>query len=86
MARYLLTILSLAGNAPETCYTKYGATCLKSKSCHEMALRIVLQCVEAHANRYGRYVRPLLSLSVDFYCRIFVSVHTSQRECKRTTR
>lgn len=46
----------LAGNSPETCYAKYGAVSLKSKSCHEMALRIVLQCIEAHANRYGRYI------------------------------
>ena len=29
----------LCGNSPETCYTKYGAIALKSKSCHEMALR-----------------------------------------------
>lgn len=26
----------LAGNSPETCYTKYGAVSLKSKACHEM--------------------------------------------------
>lgn len=29
----------LAGNTPETCYLKYGAVSLKSKSCHEMASR-----------------------------------------------
>ena len=46
----------LCGNASETCYTKYGAISLKSKACHEMALRIVLQCIESHANRYGRYI------------------------------
>lgn len=75
----------LAGNSPETCYTKYGAISLKSKSCHEMALRIVLQCIEAHANRYGRYIVPLLSLSIDFYVRIFVRVYSSQKQCKKTT-
>lgn len=26
----------LAGNSPETCYTKYGAISLKTKCCHEM--------------------------------------------------
>ncbi len=50
-----------------------------------MALRIVLQCVESHANRYGRYIEPMLSLSIDFYCRVFVRVRSGQRECKRTT-
>lgn len=26
----------LAGNCPETCYSKYGAVSLKGKFCHEM--------------------------------------------------
>ena len=50
-----------------------------------MALRIVLQCIESHANRYGRYIIPVLSLSIDFYVRIFVRVFSSQKHCKRTT-
>ena len=41
----------LCGNSPETCYTKYGAIALKTKSCHEFAVRILLQCLESHANR-----------------------------------
>ncbi|TRY63562.1 hypothetical protein TCAL_08696 [Tigriopus californicus] len=75
----------LCGNATETCYTKYGAISLKAKSCHEIALRIVIACVESHANRYGRYIEPILSLSIDFYCRIFFRINTSQAMCKRTT-
>ncbi|XP_067006234.1 tRNA (guanine(26)-N(2))-dimethyltransferase isoform X2 [Anabrus simplex] len=75
----------LAGNSPETCYTKYGAVSLRTKSCHEMALRITLKCIESHANRYGRYIVPLLSLSADFYVRVFVRIHTSPVTCKQTT-
>ncbi|XP_026481589.1 probable tRNA (guanine(26)-N(2))-dimethyltransferase [Ctenocephalides felis] len=75
----------LAGNAPETCYTKYGAVSLHTKSCHEMALRILLQCIEGHSNRYGRHIVPLLSVSIDFYIRVFVRVYTSPKECKKTT-
>merc|ERR550519_1174049 len=75
----------LCGNSPETCYTKYGAIPLKSRSCHEFAVRILLQCLESHANRYGRYIEPLLSLSIDFYCRVFVRVYTGQAVCKQTT-
>eukprot|EP00092_Neocalanus_flemingeri_P027579 GFUD01029921.1.p1 GENE.GFUD01029921.1~~GFUD01029921.1.p1 ORF type:complete len:578 (+),score=169.81 GFUD01029921.1:53-1735(+) len=75
----------LCGNSPETCYTKYGAIALKTRSCHEFAVRILLQCLESHANRYGRYIEPLLSLSIDFYCRVFVRVQTGQAVCKQST-
>ncbi|CAH0564277.1 unnamed protein product [Brassicogethes aeneus] len=75
----------LAGNSPETCYSKYGAISLKSKYCHEMSLRILLQCIESHANRYGRYIVPLLSLSADFYVRVFVKVFSGAHKCKFST-
>ncbi|XP_050311091.1 probable tRNA (guanine(26)-N(2))-dimethyltransferase isoform X2 [Anthonomus grandis grandis] len=74
----------LAGNCPETCYSKYGAISLRMKCCHEMALRILLQCIEAHANRYGRYIEPVLSLSADFYIRVFVRVYSGAQKCKFT--
>ena len=41
--------------------------------------------VESQANRYGRYIVPLLSMSIDFYVRVFVRVYTSQKVCKSTT-
>lgn len=75
----------LAGNTPESCYLKYGTMPLKSKACHEMALRILLKCIESHANLYGRYIQPLLSVSVDFYIRVFVRVFTNPQECKKST-
>ena len=55
-SRFFLSL----GNASETCYTKYGAISLKSKCCHEIGLRIVLQCIEANANKYGRYTVSFL--------------------------
>lgn len=75
----------LAGNVPETCYYKYGATSIKSKSCHEIALRILLQCIASYAGHYGRYIVPLLSVSVDFYIRVFVKVFTSHDKCKENS-
>ncbi|XP_015179469.1 PREDICTED: probable tRNA (guanine(26)-N(2))-dimethyltransferase [Polistes dominula] len=72
----------LAGNTPETCYVKYGAISLKTKACHEMALRILLQQIASHAGRHGRYIVPLLSVSADFYIRVFVKVIGSQLKCK----
>lgn len=64
---------------------KYGSVPLKSKACHEIALRILLRCIESHANRYGRYIVPLLSLSIDFYARLFVRVYTGQFQCKESS-
>ncbi|XP_060521573.1 tRNA (guanine(26)-N(2))-dimethyltransferase isoform X2 [Cylas formicarius] len=74
----------LAGNSPETCYSKYGSVSLRIKSCHEMAVRILLRCIESHANRYSRYIVPLLSLSADFYIRVFVRVYSGAQKCKHT--
>ena len=42
-----------------------------------MALRIVLASIEQHAARYKRHIVPVLSLSIDFYVRVFVRVYTS---------
>lgn len=75
----------LCGNTPETCFIKYGAVSLKTRACHEQALRILLRCIEQHANLYGRYITPLLSISVDFYIRVFVTINTSQHECKMSS-
>jgi tRNA (guanine26-N2/guanine27-N2)-dimethyltransferase len=74
----------LCGNHSETCYAKYGSVSLKAKYCHEMALRIILASLDGCANRYRRYIHPLLSCSVDFYCRVFVTVYTSPAEVKRS--
>ncbi|XP_065729333.1 tRNA (guanine(26)-N(2))-dimethyltransferase isoform X3 [Phocoena phocoena] len=76
----------LAGNSGETCYSKYGAMALKSRACHEMALRIVLHSLDLHANCYQRFVVPLLSISADFYVRIFVRVFTGQAKVKASAR
>ncbi|XP_047317155.1 probable tRNA (guanine(26)-N(2))-dimethyltransferase 2 [Impatiens glandulifera] len=74
----------LCGNSGEVCYSKYGAYPLKGKYCHEMALRILLACIESHANRYKRYIVPVLSVMMDFYVRVFVRVYTSANAMKNT--
>lgn len=48
------------------------------------ALRMLLKFIAASAARYGRYIHPLVSISVDFYVRIFVQVFTGKKECKAT--
>lgn len=74
----------LAGNTPEACFVKYGSVPIRTKACHELALRILLNTIETAATRYGRYIQPVLSMSVDFYVRIFVQVFTSRLECKKS--
>ena len=74
----------LAAAYPEKCHANYGSYPLKAKYCHEAALRIVLSCMEGHANRHRRYIRPLLAVHINFYVRLFVRVYTSPAEVKRS--
>ncbi|GMS80735.1 hypothetical protein PENTCL1PPCAC_2910, partial [Pristionchus entomophagus] len=73
---------TLCGNTPEACFNKYDSIPIRTKACHEMALRILLRSMDAHANRYTRYIEPLLAISIDFYIRVFVRVHTGARQAK----
>jgi tRNA (guanine26-N2/guanine27-N2)-dimethyltransferase len=75
----------LCGAQSEACFSKYGSTSLKGQSyCHEYGLRVVLATLETHCNRYGKYIEPLASFSIDFYCRIFVRVHSGRAPLKLT--
>ncbi|ORY73655.1 S-adenosyl-L-methionine-dependent methyltransferase, partial [Leucosporidium creatinivorum] len=73
----------LAGhNYPEKCFTHYGGVCVNAEYSHEVALRLVLNSLATTAARYGRHIEPLLSLSIDFYVRLFIRVSTSPKEVK----
>lgn len=50
------------------------------------SLRLVLNAIATAAARYGRSITPLLSLSIDFYVRLFVRVRTSPIEVKNLAR
>ncbi|KAF8121957.1 N2,N2-dimethylguanosine tRNA methyltransferase, partial [Boletus edulis] len=70
-------------NYSEKCFSNYGGMPVKAEFTHEAALRLVLNTISTSASRYGRYIEPLLSLSIDFYVRIFVRVHAAPVEVKR---
>lgn len=72
-------------NFPEKCFANYGGVSLKTEYCHEAALRLVLHSLATSAARYGRYIEPLLSLSIDFYVRLFVRVNSSPTEVKKVS-
>ena len=50
-----------------------------------MALRILLHAIDTAANKYKRYIVPWVSLSVDFYIRVFVRVLESPAEVKKSS-
>ncbi|CAM9717541.1 unnamed protein product [Chrysoparadoxa australica] len=65
---------TLSGGNPEACYMRYGSMPTKGKYLHEMSLRILLNDLSRTAARHGRYIQPVMSLSIDFYIRVFVRV------------
>jgi tRNA (guanine26-N2/guanine27-N2)-dimethyltransferase len=62
---------------PEKCYSLYGGVPVKGWYSHEVGLRLVLHAIETSAAKYGLAMEPLLSLSVDFYSRVFVKIRKS---------
>ncbi|EEB05862.1 N2,N2-dimethylguanosine tRNA methyltransferase [Schizosaccharomyces japonicus yFS275] len=73
----------LAGNAyPEKCFSAYGGSSLRSQFCHEQAVRHLLYAIAMAAAKYGRAIVPLLSLSIDFYFRVFVRVEVRPARVK----
>ncbi len=74
----------LCGNYAEVCFYKYGSLPLKGKATHEHAVRILLAALERSASKYRRHIVPLISLSMDFYLRVFVRVYSSPEETKRS--
>lgn len=66
----------------EKTYSQYGGLPLKGPHAHEGGLRLILHAIATSAARYGIAIEPLLSLSIDFYARVFVRIHHSPVEVK----
>ena len=74
---------TLAGSSyPEKCFAQYGGSSVTTDVCHESALRLVLNMVSSTAAKYGKSIEPLLSMSIDFYVRLFIRVHQSPQNVK----
>ncbi|KAH8912281.1 N2,N2-dimethylguanosine tRNA methyltransferase [Coniochaeta sp. PMI_546] len=68
---------------PEKAYSLYGGIPLKGgQHSHEVGLRLILHAIESAAARYGLAMEPLLSLSIDFYVRVFVRIRKSPASVK----
>ena len=66
---------ALGGSHPETCYGRYGSIPIpRAKYLQELALRILLYSLSTAAAKYGRTIKPILSVGMNFYVRVFVEV------------
>jgi len=66
----------------EKTYSQYGGLPFKGPQSHEAGLRLILHTIAASAARYGLAIEPLVSLSIDFYARVFVRIRKSPAEVK----
>ncbi|KAK4981534.1 RNA methyltransferase tRNA(m5U54)methyltransferase, partial [Elasticomyces elasticus] len=66
----------------EKTYSLYGGLPIKGHHSHEGGLRLILHAIATSAARYGIAIEPLLSLSIDYYVRVFVRVKRSPAEVK----
>jgi tRNA (guanine26-N2/guanine27-N2)-dimethyltransferase len=67
---------------PEKAFSLYGGVPIKGSFSHEVGLRLILHAIAASAARYGLAIQPLLSLSIDYYVRIFVKITKSPAQVK----
>ncbi|KZL63941.1 N2,N2-dimethylguanosine tRNA methyltransferase [Colletotrichum tofieldiae] len=62
----------------EKCFSLYGGVPVKGLHSHEVGIRVILHALTSAAAKYGLTIEPQLSLSIDFYCRVFVKVRKSK--------
>ncbi|KAL8759168.1 MAG: hypothetical protein Q9184_003708 [Pyrenodesmia sp. 2 TL-2023] len=67
---------------PEKTFSQYGGLPWRGPQGHEAGLRIILNAIATSAARYGLATEPLLSLSIDFYVRLFVRLKRAPVEVK----
>ncbi|GAA99520.1 uncharacterized protein L969DRAFT_48089 [Mixia osmundae IAM 14324] len=68
---------------PEKTFSLYGGSPTRAEYSHEVALRLVLHAISSSAARYGRHIEPVLSLSIDYYLRVFVRVASGPIKVKQ---
>jgi len=74
----------LGGGDYGKCFYMYGVSRPKITCFQENALRIILYSTSAIANKYCRYIKPLVSYQSEYYLRVFVTVHIGKQECQKS--
>lgn len=67
---------------PEKTFSLYGGLPARGAHNHEVGLRLIINAIATSAAKYSLSVEPLLSLSIDYYVRVFVRVYRSPAEVK----
>jgi tRNA (guanine26-N2/guanine27-N2)-dimethyltransferase len=68
----------------EKAFSLYGGIPMKGLHSHEGGLRLILNSLAMSAAKYGMAIEPLLSLSIDFYARVFIRIYRSPAQVKFT--
>ncbi|QIW94572.1 hypothetical protein AMS68_000090 [Peltaster fructicola] len=66
----------------EKTFALYGGLPVKGNHCHEAGLRLIAHSIAMTGAKYGLAIEPLLSLSIDFYARLFIRVRRSAADVK----
>lgn len=66
----------------EKSFSLYGGTPIHGMHSHEAGLRLIINAVATSAARYGLYIEPQLSLSIDFYTKVFIRITRSPQAVK----
>lgn len=74
-------VFNSAGYLEKT-YALYGGLPSRGFHGHETGLRLILHSIATAGARYGIAIEPLLSLSIDYYARVFVRIRKSPAEVK----
>ncbi|KAL4497407.1 hypothetical protein ABPG73_020504 [Tetrahymena malaccensis] len=74
----------LCGPDTQKCYYLYGSSRAKIAAYEENAVRIILYTANSIANRYGKFITPLLCYMSEFYVRIFLIIKPGKLECGRS--
>lgn len=77
-------VLCGAGPAQRACcLDRYSSLPLpNNSSCHEFGIRILIYALAQHCARMNASLTPLLSMSVDFYFRLFVQLKRTQADSR----
>ncbi|KAL4509900.1 hypothetical protein ABPG72_010093 [Tetrahymena utriculariae] len=74
----------LCGPDTQKCYYLYGSSRAKIAAYEENAVRIILYTANSIANRYGKFITPLLCYMSEFYVRVFLIIKPGKLECGRS--
>ena len=74
----------LCGVYPRACYRKYNATPLRSKFCHETALRILIGHIARTAGKYSKGLEIQLSYYQEHYLRTYLKITKGKEKANKT--